>query len=189
MVDYCDAGTLWDPVLSAYFYVLEPSNFTFTRLFASEPGPSPDSANLTSFLYFTGLWGDAQYPDDHPLQKTVPHFGLKRFVSGPQGPIVKQLVRKGLFPGDRGKKPWMQRVVGVFMFFYPCCVRGWRKWVSLACILAIVVLTILGARFALKRYRSKGYKKIETDVPLDDLEVAEDGAEYHMEANHRRWDQ
>ncbi|RFU79324.1 vacuolar sorting-associated 62 [Trichoderma arundinaceum] len=114
LIDYCDAGKLWDPVLSAYFYHLDPESFALTRLFSSESNISTTS-NLTSFFYFTGIWGDAQYPDDDSRQKTVPHFGLKRFVSGPQGPIVKDLVRKGLYPNQREKKPWMQWAVGIFM--------------------------------------------------------------------------
>ncbi|KID79757.1 uncharacterized protein G6M90_00g016330 [Metarhizium brunneum] len=122
LVDYCDAGQLWDPTLSAYFYHLEPTNFTLTRLFPSATA-LPATPDLTSFFYFTGIWGDAQYPDDHPLQKTVPYFGLKRFVSGPQGPIVKQLVRKGLFPDQRERKPWPQWAVGIFMS-WTCGIGG-----------------------------------------------------------------
>ncbi|KAG8416405.1 hypothetical protein J3459_007559 [Metarhizium acridum] len=168
LVDYCDAGQLWDPTLSAYFYHLEPSNFTLTRLFPSAPA-LPATPDLTSFFYFTGIWGDAQYPDDHPLQKTVPYFGLKRFVSGPQGPIVKHLVRKGLFPDQRERKPWLQWAVGIFMSWYPCCLRGWRKWVSGTAVIGFVVLLALGVRHAVKSHRKKGYKRIESDIPLEDL--------------------
>ncbi|KJK77367.1 hypothetical protein H634G_07106 [Metarhizium anisopliae BRIP 53293] len=168
LVDYCDAGQLWDPTLSAYFYHLEPTNFTLTRLFPSATA-LPGTPDLTSFFYFTGIWGDAQYPDDHPLQKTVPYFGLKRFVSGPQGPIVKQLVRKGLFPDQRERKPWLQWAVGVFMSWYPCCIRGWRKWVSCTAVIGLVVLVALGVRHTVKSYRRKGYKRIESDIPLEDL--------------------
>ncbi|EGR49687.1 uncharacterized protein TRIREDRAFT_105775 [Trichoderma reesei QM6a] len=107
LIDYCDAGRLWDPVLSAYFYHLNPATFQLTHLFQSESNVSKGS-NLTSFFYYTGLWGDAQYPDSDSRQKTVPHFGLKRFVSGPQGPISKQLVRKKLSPNHPGKITWMQ---------------------------------------------------------------------------------
>ncbi|ROV90103.1 hypothetical protein VMCG_09786 [Cytospora schulzeri] len=105
LLDYCDAGQLWDPVSSAYFYRLNPVTLELTRIFS--PG-NPEASNLTSFLYFAGRWGDVQYPDSHPLQKTVPYFGLKRYVSGPTGPTTKQLVRKGLFPDHRGKKSWLQ---------------------------------------------------------------------------------
>ncbi|UKZ74667.1 hypothetical protein TrVFT333_002337 [Trichoderma virens FT-333] len=173
LVDLCDAGRLWDPVLSAYFYHLDPTNFKLTRLFLSGSNSSAAS-NFTSFFYFTGLWGDAQYPDDDIRQKTVPHFGLKRFVSGPQGPIVKSLVRKGLFPDEREKKPWMQWAVGIFMFWYPCCLRGWRVWASLTVVIGFVILTAFGIRYGIKRYRTKGYKKLETDIPLNDMSYREE---------------
>ncbi|KAK1255589.1 hypothetical protein MKX07_007848 [Trichoderma sp. CBMAI-0711] len=66
LIDYCDAGRLWDPVLSAYFYHLNPATFQLTHLFQSESNVSKGS-NLTSFFYYTGLWGDAQYPDSDSL--------------------------------------------------------------------------------------------------------------------------
>ncbi|KAL6691239.1 hypothetical protein J3F84DRAFT_167744 [Trichoderma pleuroticola] len=179
LVDFCDAGRLWDPVLSAYFYHLDPASFKLTRLFVSGDNSSTTS-NFTSFFYFTGIWGDEQYPDNDIRQKTVPHFGLKRFVSGPQGPIVKNLVRKGLFPDQREKKPWMQWAVGIFMFWYPCCIRGWRLWVSLAVVVGLVILTAFGVRYGIKKYRrTKGYRKLETDIPLNDLSYREESSGLH----------
>ncbi|KIK51158.1 hypothetical protein GYMLUDRAFT_125946, partial [Collybiopsis luxurians FD-317 M1] len=96
LIDYCDAGYKWDPILSAYFYQLEPtSNFTLTPLTTTIESAS---TYPTSFLYYTGRWGDDQYPDSDPRQKTVPYFNLKRFNAGPTGPRTKDLLRKGLFP-------------------------------------------------------------------------------------------
>ncbi|KAL6790974.1 hypothetical protein J3E68DRAFT_411725 [Trichoderma sp. SZMC 28012] len=182
LVDFCDAGRLWDPVLSAYFYHLDPASFKLTRLFLSGANSSAAS-NFTSFFYFTGIWGDEQYPDNDIRQKTVPHFGLKRFVSGPQGPIVKNLVRKGLHPDQREKKPWMQWAVGIFMFWYPCCIRGWRLWVSLSVIVGFIILTAFGIRYGIKKYRrTKGYKKLETtDIPLNDMSYREESSGLHRD--------
>ncbi|CAM1505985.1 Fc.00g116220.m01.CDS01, partial [Cosmosporella sp. VM-42] len=108
LIDYCDEGQKWDPILSAYFYHFNPDTFTLTSLFpphqSSAPSPSP---NLTSFFYFTGRWGDLQYPDSDPRQETVPYFGIKRFLDGPTGPRHKHLVRKGLIPDGRGGEGWM----------------------------------------------------------------------------------
>ncbi|KAF7542384.1 hypothetical protein G7Z17_g11619 [Cylindrodendrum hubeiense] len=93
MIDYCDEGQRWDPVLSAYFYRFDPSTFTLTSLIPpNESSPPPPSANLTSFFYFTGLWGDRQYPDSDPRQEKIPFFGLRRFQSGPTGPRAKHLI-------------------------------------------------------------------------------------------------
>ncbi|TFA97889.1 Putative vacuolar protein sorting-associated protein TDA6 [Trichoderma ghanense] len=183
LVDYCDAGRLWDPVLSAYFYHLDPATFELTHIFQPKSNVSA-ATNLTSFFYYTGLWGDAQYPDSDPRQKTVPHFGLKRFVSGPQGPIVKQLVRKKLSPDNPGKKSWMQWAVGVFMSLYPCCLRGWRVWVSATVAITIVILAIFGVRYSvkygMKRYRArKGYRKLDTDIPLNDINGSGESSGLH----------
>ncbi|KAG5996395.1 hypothetical protein E4U52_006735 [Claviceps spartinae] len=79
LIDFCDTGILWDPVLSAYFFQFDPQTSHLTRLVHRSPrDDAAPIANLTSFLYFTGLWGDAEYPKHHPLQKTIPFFGLDR---------------------------------------------------------------------------------------------------------------
>jgi hypothetical protein len=177
LIDYCDAGPLWDPILSAYFYHLDPTSFTLTRLTTSESSSSNNSSptdDLTSFFYYNGLWGDAKYPDSHPLQKTVPYFGLKRFVSGPKGPAVKHLLRKGLAPDHPREKSWVEWAVGVLMSWYPCCLRGWRVWVSLGVFLAMVVLVVVGIVRVVRRFRGprKGgeYKLVEGDIPLEEME-------------------
>lgn len=162
---------------------------------------SQEESNLTSFLYFSGLWGDFQYPDDNPRQRTVPYFGLKRYVSGPTGPITKQLVRKGLFPDHQKKKSWLQWGVGVFMSLYPCCLRGWRAWVSGTFFIVVLITIGVGIWYALKRYRlrRKGYKKVDDgeDIPLnnmddreeregrEDREDSEGIATHHAEAEQR----
>ncbi|KAL0767044.1 hypothetical protein CaCOL14_010615 [Colletotrichum acutatum] len=103
LVDYCDEGRRWDPILSAYFYHFDKESFTVTRLdppAKSSPIPPP-STNLTSFFYYSGRWGDIAYPASDPRQEIVPKFGLKRIESGPTGPRHKHLVRKGLKPDQR----------------------------------------------------------------------------------------
>ena len=185
-MDYCDAGRLWDPVASAYFYSLEPSSFELTPLSSQDPvSLSTPGSNLTSFFYFTGIWGDAQYPDAHPLQKTVPYFSLKRFVSGPQGPIVKGLVRKGLFPDDRRTKPWVQWGIELFLAWYPCCIRGWRKWISglifAGSLVALGLGVGLGIKHMVKKRTTISYKRLDTEIPLDDLGYSEDVALHNDE--------
>ena len=172
-MDYCDSGKVWDPVLSAYFYHLEPSTFHLTRL--SEPNSNESmTVNQTSFFYFTGIWGDAQYPDDHPLQKTVPHFGLKRFVSGPTGPAAKQLLRKGLAPDHARQRTWIEWAVGVFMAWYPCCIRGPRKWAAASIVVGSLILLALGIRYARRRRKLKEYTRVETEIPMEELRRIED---------------
>jgi hypothetical protein len=68
----------------------------------------------------------------------------------------------------------MQWMVGIFMLLYPCCLRGWRVWASATVVIAIVSLAVFGfmygVKYGLKRYRArKGYRKLGTDIPLDDM--------------------
>lgn len=171
LVDYCDAGQKWDPILSAYFYRFDPATFTVTSLVPpnSSSSPPPPSSNPTSFFYFTGRWGDVQYPDSDPRQETVPYFGLKRFQSGPTGPRHKHLVRKGLLPDRRRRQGWMEWGVGIYMSLYPCCFRGWRSWVSLSFAIVTLVGIVLGIKSVFRRCRKRGYRKLqEDDIPLDD---------------------
>lgn len=92
--DYTDKGTLWDPVLSAYFYKFDAGANTFTAY----DGKSP-----TNYLLFTGLWGDEKYPDSDPRQQKL--FGLEvtaKFSGGPRGPLDKQLNRPEVcMPNDK----------------------------------------------------------------------------------------
>jgi hypothetical protein len=184
LIDYCDQGPLWDPVLSAYFYHLDSDGLGLTS-----PLPSGESpVNLDSFFFYKGLWGDLQYADDDPRQKTVPKFGLKRFVSGPTGPIDKQLLRKGLFPDPRARHSWLEWAVGVFMFWYPCCVRGWRKWMSCVVVLGLAIATVYLIRYCLNRWRRKEYSELRAEIPMEDDDVEEgvDGDEHVHESQARR---
>ncbi|KAK1675517.1 vacuolar protein sorting-associated protein 62 [Colletotrichum godetiae] len=171
LVDYCDEGRRWDPILSAYFYHFDKESFTVTRL--DPPGKSsptpPPSSNLTSFFYYSGRWGDIAYPASDPRQEIVPKFGLKRVESGPTGPRHKHLVRKGLKPDQRRKMGWMEWGVGIYMSLYPCCLRGWRRWVFIGFIIAVLSGAVIGAVVAVKKYRNSKYTRLQAeDVPLRD---------------------
>lgn len=185
--DYCDAGQRWDPVSSAYFYRFDAVTSELAQIFP--PGASQGS-NFTSAIYFSGLWGDTMYPDSDPRQRIVRRFGLRRYVSGPTGPMSKQLVRKALFPDHRQPKSWLQWGVGVVMALYPCCLRGWRIWVSGAMLIAVLVSIVVGIIVAVRRYRSrkKGYEKVNAgaDVPLDDLRYRDEGTAHGRQSEEDR---
>ncbi|KAJ3541102.1 hypothetical protein NM208_g4764 [Fusarium decemcellulare] len=110
LIDYCNEGRRWDPVLSANFYRFDPASFTLTTLTPPNQklSPSPPSYNLTSWFDYTGHWGDILYPDSDPRQETIPRFGLKRFETGPNGPRFKHLVRKGLLRDEKRKLGWVE---------------------------------------------------------------------------------
>jgi len=134
---------------------------------SSVPTPYP-----TSWFNFTGKWGDLQYGDDDPRQRTVPYFGLKRFETGPTGPYAKGLVRTGLYPDHRNKKSWVEWGVNGFMFLYPYFFKGWRVWVSLIVFILGLTSITFAIRYTIKRYRkrARGYKMVDTEIPLTDLE-------------------
>ncbi|KAK1546280.1 vacuolar protein sorting-associated protein 62 [Colletotrichum paranaense] len=177
LVDYCDEGRRWDPILSAYFYHFDQESFTVTRLdppAKSSPTP-PSSSNLTSFFYYSGRWGDIAYPASDPRQEIVPKFGIKRIESGPTGPRHKHLVRKGLKPDQRRKMGWMEWGVGIYMSLYPCCLRGWRRWVFMGLVIAVLSGAVIGAVVAVKKYRNRKYTRLHAeDIPLDDFALEDE---------------
>lgn len=129
-------------------------------------------AGVDAFIHYKGIWGDEQYPDSHPEQKTIPYFGLKRFVSGPTGPIMKALIRKDIAPAPFSRS-WMEWAVRSLMWWYPCCIRGWRKWISLTFFVLLLVLFGFGIRYAImKRFKRKDYVKLDAEIPLEDLASA-----------------
>ncbi len=91
--DTCNQGTLWDPLLSAYFYSYDASSNNFGAYDPSYP---------VGWLSFVGKWGDEQYPDSDPRQHKI--LGINaaaEFTSGPTGPDDKQLNRTDICPTSR----------------------------------------------------------------------------------------
>lgn len=100
LTDYTDKGALWDPTLSAYYYRYDAGSNTFTAYDESTP---------VNWLYYAGGWGDQQYPDSDPRQ--VNYLGLNvewKYVSGPTGPLFKQLTRGENVCPDNGKPCYVQ---------------------------------------------------------------------------------
>ncbi|CAD6447714.1 70d857d5-5fe4-4c72-984c-42121edf97b2 [Sclerotinia trifoliorum] len=87
--DYTSRGTLWDPILSSYFYTYDIPSKSFTA--ASEGSP-------VGAMEYEGKWGDAQYPKSDRRQSEF--FGFWKFVGGPTGPGNKQLGRKKVCPDN-----------------------------------------------------------------------------------------
>ena len=94
LVDNCDKGTLWDPLLNAFF-------FDFSR--ESKSFAAYDNAVPINWLHFTGRWGDQRYPDSDRRQGEI--FGIDAtalYTDGPTGPQDKQLDRVGVCPDQDG---------------------------------------------------------------------------------------
>jgi len=153
LIDLADQGQIWDPVQPAYYYKYDPDEKTFT---AADPGKTP-----TKWLYFNGQWGDKQYPDSDPRQKTVPYFGLKKFTDGPNGPQFKHLVRKGLMPDERPKDSLMMTAVRWYMSMYGCCLKGYNPWVVMISILLGLAVSIGLIVFAVRKLKPYARSWIE----------------------------
>ena len=92
--DHTDKGTLWDPILSAYFFSYDGNSKAFTAYDNSAP---------TNFLKFVGRWGDRKYPDGDSRQKKFFNIdATAKYVDGPTGPEDKQLVRRNVCPDKQG---------------------------------------------------------------------------------------
>ncbi|KAJ5063897.1 hypothetical protein J3E72DRAFT_395760 [Bipolaris maydis] len=89
--DYTNRGTVWDPLLSAWYYKFTPS----TNKFEAYDGQAP-----TAWLNFRGRWGDQEYPESDKRQFKL--FGQAKFSGGPTGPADKQLNREKVCP-ENGK--------------------------------------------------------------------------------------
>ncbi|CZT15287.1 related to VPS62 Vacuolar Protein Sorting [Ramularia collo-cygni] len=94
--DHTDAGPLWDPTLSAYYYSFDPQTSKF------EAYDDDDESTPVAWLYFTGNWGDEKYAKSDPRQDCpLGVDALCRYSGGPTGPIDKDLDRKNVCPDSQ----------------------------------------------------------------------------------------
>ncbi|KAF2397527.1 hypothetical protein EJ06DRAFT_533129 [Trichodelitschia bisporula] len=112
--DYTEAGPLWDPVQSAYWYKwTQPASVP-----AGTQPPKPevlsrdttklgiftpyDPETPVGFLYYVGRWGDLRYKVDDPRQDEIFTLAWK-YDTGPTGPAYKKLDRKEVWSTAKGK--------------------------------------------------------------------------------------
>lgn len=95
LTDYTGQGSLWDPILNAYFYSFDAKTSAFNAY---------DPAYPTAWLRYVGKWGDQQYPNNDPRQHEIlPGIdATARFAGGPTGPRDKQLNRTDVCPEAKG---------------------------------------------------------------------------------------
>ncbi|KAF2146347.1 uncharacterized protein K452DRAFT_283624 [Aplosporella prunicola CBS 121167] len=107
-------ATRWDPLLGAWFFGYSNSSGSpvFTALGAGRGGAEGECAAAgaptvdadaqvpTNWLLFEGKWGDQEYPESDPRQKDWFDGLLKRYGSGPTGPVRKQLGREKVCPDN-----------------------------------------------------------------------------------------
>lgn len=83
LVDITDKGTLWDPAANYLAYTFDGEAFY---------GVSERESAYGSWLTFSGRWGNRRLPRWDRRQR---RYGPKlwRYVDGPQGPLMKGLIR------------------------------------------------------------------------------------------------
>ncbi|RDW87309.1 hypothetical protein BP5796_03003 [Coleophoma crateriformis] len=91
ITDTTDAGLYWDVTANYRGFFYDNSTGTFTSAGGADIGGSEQAAEGTGWLTWLGAWGDEQYPDNHSGQYCV--FGECHYVSGPTGPLSKNLWR------------------------------------------------------------------------------------------------
>ena len=84
--DFTDRGPMWDPTLNYYAYTFDGHNVV--------PSSDKERDLGTGWLYFEGSWGDKELPGDDPRQRWCP--AQLRYISGPLGPLFKNLERVSL---------------------------------------------------------------------------------------------
>ncbi|KIY63751.1 hypothetical protein CYLTODRAFT_438434 [Cylindrobasidium torrendii FP15055 ss-10] len=86
--DFTDEGTLWDVTKNYRAYWYDGETFSV----GSGEGSKADAEEKGSeWLQWSGRWGDEQYPDTDKRQYDF--LGFRHYVTGPAGPIAKNLTR------------------------------------------------------------------------------------------------
>lgn len=105
--DFTDRGPLWDPSLNFYGYTITQGQ---TLMAANELAQNAG----TSWLSFSGAWGDKKLPWSDKRQKRCPVQW--KYIDGPTGPMKKNLQRVILCQSTK----W-------FNFLNVCPARSWIK--------------------------------------------------------------
>ncbi|KAF2625693.1 hypothetical protein BU25DRAFT_345322, partial [Macroventuria anomochaeta] len=99
LVDYCNDGPLFDPLLTSYAYSCDLASVQGKETESMSPfEPLTSYTPAPGWLRFKGHWGDQAYPDDDPRQKGNGLLGFHKFGDGPTGPAFKALNRKRTWP-------------------------------------------------------------------------------------------
>ncbi|OJT10014.1 hypothetical protein TRAPUB_13503 [Trametes pubescens] len=96
LCDQTDAGPLWDPTLNFRGFWFDSATNTFSVAGGADVGGQEEPAEGAGWLSFAGAWGDEQYKILEHGQyciETPDVVDECEFVSGPTGPIAKNLGR------------------------------------------------------------------------------------------------
>lgn len=113
--DFTDRGPLWDPTRNYLGYTFD-GNFVYPVAKNFNSKHTGREIEYGNWLSYVGHWGDKQLADSDSRQKYL-FIGGHRYIDGPTGPLMKNIVR--LKPCERHK--WWN-------FWDGCNVRENIKW-------------------------------------------------------------
>jgi hypothetical protein len=176
LIDVTNKGRLWDPIPLAYLYKYD-SLLDILSPVGSESYP-------VDWFHFIGRWGDQQLPDSNEYQKTVPHFGLKKYVDGPTGPKFKHLDRPGISPVTVTDQKLLRMAVRIYIYMYNL-VHHPVAWI----VLVLIIVAVATAKWLpLSQMKSLfetasnafGTRKGQSEaqyIPLQSMDLEADGDE------------
>jgi len=68
---------------------------------------------------------------------------------------------------------WKEWAVGVFMYWYPCCIRGWRLWRSLGIMAVMMSAFVLAVVYGIRRLKTWRQRQVYTKLKNDDIPMEE----------------
>jgi hypothetical protein len=92
--DTTDAGFGWDMSQNFRGYWYNNATGEFSIASGASTGADEEANETASWLSWLGSWGDQQYPNSHSGQYCI--FGECHYVSGPTGPVAKNLGRNAM---------------------------------------------------------------------------------------------
>ncbi|CAN8098306.1 unnamed protein product [Discula destructiva] len=98
VTDVTDAGYAWDMTQNYRGYWYDNASGTFSAAGGASVGGTQQAGETTTWLEWEGHWGDEQYADGVDGQYCL--FGECLFMSGPTGPVAKNLGRTTVCEDD-----------------------------------------------------------------------------------------
>jgi hypothetical protein len=174
LIDITDKGRLWNPIPLAYLYKYDPLSDILS--------PAGSESNPVDWFHFIGHWGDEQLPDSDEHQKTVPHFGLKKYVGGPTGPKFKHLDRSGISPVRVPDQQLLRMAVRTYIYVYNL-VHNPVAWI----VLVLIIVAVAAARWlplsqvksvfesVLRAFGERKGQREAQYIPLQSMDLEADG--------------
>ncbi|KAH0286396.1 hypothetical protein M436DRAFT_76766 [Aureobasidium namibiae CBS 147.97] len=103
VTDTTDAGTYWDVTQNYRGYYYTNATGVVTNAGGVDVGGIEQASETVDWLYWSGMWGDEQYPTSDSRQNCALGIDdLCHYQSGPTGPLTKNLGRTAVCQKEDG---------------------------------------------------------------------------------------